>query len=69
MGLFGSSGDSSSDYGSKLRTPSYSGELDLSSDPAGSSFGDSSSTLDLVGGDLQQGLQLEQQKATLMNQV
>ena len=72
MGLFGSSGDtggsSSSEYASKLRTPSYS--EDLSSDPAASSFGGgATSTLDLAGGDLQKGLQIEQQKAELMSQV
>ena len=41
MGLFGSSGDTGGtgggDFGSKLRTPSYS--EDLTSDPAASSFG------------------------------
>merc|ERR1711881_819378 len=76
MGLFGSSsGDTSSggglnfgsggDYGSKLRTPSYSsGEFDL--DSAG---GGATSSLDLAGGDFQKGLQLEQQKANLMTQI
>ena len=72
MGLFGSSGDtggsSSNDFASKLRTPSYS--EDLSSDPAASSFGGgATSSLDLAGGDLQKGLQIEQQKAELMSQV
>ena len=72
MVLFGgSSGDTGGNYGSKLRTPSYSSELDLSSDPA-ASFGASGGSLDsleLAGGDLQKGLQIEQQKATLMTQV
>ena len=72
MGLFGSSGDTGGtgggDFGSKLRTPSYS--EDLTSDPAASSFGGGgSSSLDLAGGDLQKGLQIEQQKAELMSQV
>ena len=75
MGLFGSSsGDTSSstlnlgtggDYGSKLRSPSS--EVDLSFDPAASTG--ASSTMDLVGGDFEKGLQIEQQKATLMSQV
>lgn len=70
MGLFGSSSsDTSGDYSaSKLRTPSYSSELDLSSDGGSSSLG-ATSSLDLAGGDLQAGLQIEQQKATLMSQV
>ena len=72
MGLFGSSGDtggsSGSEFASKLRTPSYS--EDLTSDPAASSFGGgAASSLDLAGGDLQKGLQIEQQKAELMSQV
>merc|ERR1719282_981454 len=72
MGLFGSSGDTGGtgggDFGSKLRTPSYS--EDLTSDPAASSFGGGgSSSLDLAGGDLQKGLQIEQQKAELMSQI
>ena len=72
MGLFGSSGDtggsSGGEFASKLRTPSYS--EDLTSDPAASSFGGgAASSLDLAGGDLQKGLQIEQQKAELMSQV
>ena len=73
MGLFGqsSAGDTSSglnlgtggDYGSKMRSPSF-GDLDLSSDPSAGS-----SNLDLAGGDFAKGIQLEQQKATLMSQV
>ena len=69
MGIFGGSGDTgSSDYGSKLRTPSYSTELDLSSDPSGNA-GLGRSTLDMAGGDLEAGLQIEQGKAQLMSQV
>ena len=67
MGLWGSNDDSSVG-GSKLRTPSYSSEFDLSSDAAGGGIG-ATSTLDLAGGDFQKGLQLEQQKANLMTQA
>ena len=73
MVLFGGSsgGDTSgSDFGSKLRTPSYSSELDLSSDPASTSMGGGSlDSFELAGGDLQKSMQIEQQKATLMSQV
>ena len=72
MGLFGSSGDtggtSGGDFGRKLRRPSYSEYM--TREPAASSFGGgASSSLDLAGGDLQKGLQIEQQKAELMSQV
>merc|ERR1739844_651301 len=76
MGLFGSSGVDSSGssgdtFGSKLRTPSYStGESDFGSES--SSFGadgGSSNSMNLAGGDFEKGLQIEQQKATLMTQV
>ena len=69
MGLFSSSGDTSgsSDYGSKLRTPSY--EMDLSSDPAAGFGSGAATSLDLVGGDVQKALQVEQEKANLMAQV
>ena len=68
MGLFGSSGVDSSgssgeDYASKNRTPSYSTESDFG---AG---GGALNSLDLAGGDFEKGLQIEQQKATLMTQV
>ena len=76
MGLFGSSGVDSSGssgdtFGSKLRTPSYStGESDFGSES--SSFGadgGSLNSMSLAGGDFEKGLQIEQQKATLMTQV
>ena len=76
MGLFGSSGVDSSgssgdNFGSKLRTPSYStGESDYGSES--SSFGADGGALNsmsLAGGDFEKGLQIEQQKATLMTQV
>ena len=70
MGLFGGSDSlnlgTGGDYGSKLRSSST--ELDLSSDPADSSFG-AASTLDLAGGDFQKSLQIEQQKGELLNQI
>ena len=74
MGLFSSSsGDTSGstlnlgtggNYDSKLRSPSS--EVDLSFDHAGST---GRSSLDSVGGDVQMGLQAEQQKANMMSQV
>jgi len=76
MGLFGSSGVDSSGssgdtFGSKLRTPSYStGESDFGSES--SSFGadgGSLNSMNLAGGDFEKGLQIEQQKATLMTQL
>ena len=72
MGLFGgSSADTgfggSDNYGSKLRTPSYSSEFDSTE---GSALGGgATSSMDLAGGDFEKGLQIEQQKATLMTQV
>ena len=73
MGLFGGSssdtagfGGSSDNYGSKLRTPSYSSEFDSTGDSA---LGGATSSMDLAGGDFEKGLQIEQQKATLMTQV
>merc|ERR1712083_777961 len=75
MGLFGSSGvdssgSSSDTFGSKLRTPSYSTESDFGSES--SSFGADGGALNsmnLAGGDFEKGLQIEQQKATLMTQI
>ena len=75
MGLFGSSGVDSSgssgeNYESKLRTPSYSTESDFGSEPAGFGAGGGAlNSMDLAGGDFEKGLQIEQQKATLMTQV
>ena len=77
MGLFGGSssdtagfGGSSDNYGSKLRTPSYSSEFDSTGDSAlGGALGGATSSMDLAGGDFEKGLQIEQQKATLMTQV
>ena len=59
-GLDLSSGGSSSDYGSKLRTPSS--ELDLSD------YSSSGSDPN-AGGDIQHQLQQQQQKAMLMSAV
>ena len=42
--------------------------MDLSSDPA-AGFGGAATSLDLVGGDVQKALQVEQEKANLMAQV
>ena len=49
------------------RTPSY--EMDLSSDSAASFGSGAATSLDLVGGDVQKALQVEQEKANLMAQV